>query len=228
MRRIATAALISAMTGLVGPTLGAQEAAYKMDLGASLGMSGYLGDTNTANFLKHPGFAGNVSMRYLIDTRWAARAVFSIAGLSGDSADMTDVFPGGETYKFTSTIYDLGGRIEFNFFNYGIGERYKKLCRWTPYLSLGAGVTIASCGDNYTAFNLPMGVGVKYKLQPRINLGLEWTMAKVFGDHVDGEKLHDLQGIKSSFIKNTDWYSMIMLSFSFEFGERCSSCFYVD
>lgn len=190
MRRIATAALISAMTGLVGPTLGAQEAAYKMDLGASLGMSGYLGDTNTANFLKHPGFAGNVSMRYLIDTRWAARAVFSIAGLSGDSADMTDVFPGGETYKFTSTVYDLGGRIEFNFFNYGIGERYKKLCRWTPYLSLGAGVTIASCGGTYTAFNLPMGVGVKYKLQPRINLGLEWTMTKVFGDHVDGEKLH--------------------------------------
>ena len=118
-------------------------------------------------------------MRYLIDTRWAARAVFSIAGLSGDSADMTDVFPGGETYKFTSTVYDLGGRIEFNFFNYGIGERYKKLCRWTPYLSLGAGVTIASCGGTYTAFNLPMGVGVKYKLQPRINLGLEWTMTKV-------------------------------------------------
>lgn len=150
------------------------------------------------------------------------------AGLSGNSADMENVFPGGETYKFTSTVYDLGGRIEFNFFNYGIGESYRKMKRWSPYLSLGIGMTAASSSGTHVYANIPMGLGVKYKLKPRINLGLEWTMTKVFGDKVDEEILDDPYHIKSSFLKNTDWYSTIMLSISYEFGERCKNCFYVD
>lgn len=222
--------LIAAMLSVVyADKAGAQEAAYKFDLGASIGMSGYLGDANNSNFMSHPGFAAGVSFRYLINTRWAIKGQFLTAGLSGDSADMENVFPGGETYSFTSTIYDLGARAEFNFFNYGIGETYRKLRRWTPYLSLGLGVTMASAeGGTFTAFNIPMGVGLKYKMTPRINLGLEWSMTKVFGDNVDGKVLDDLNMIKSSFLKNTDWYSLIMFSISYEFGERCKSCFYVD
>ncbi len=100
--------------------------------------------------------------------------------------------------------------------------------RWSPYLSLGIGMTVASSSGTHIYANIPMGLGVKYKLKPRINLGLEWTMTKVFGDKVDGEILDDPYHIKSSFLKNTDWYSTIMLSISYEFGERCKNCFYVD
>jgi hypothetical protein len=71
-----------------------------------------------------------------------------------------------------------------------------------------------------------MGVGVKYKLKPRWNLAAEFTMTKVFGDKVDG--LSDLTGIKSSFIKNTDWYSLLSVSISYEFGLRCATCHYVE
>lgn len=206
----------------------AQETAYRFDLGAGLGTSGYLGDANTSNFLKHPGFAAQVSFRYLIDPRWSIRATFLTAGLSGNSADMTNVLPGGAEYRFTSQVYDLGARVEFNFLNYGIGESYRKLSRWSPYIALGAGVTVASSGGTFTAMNLPMGAGVKYKLLQRINLGLEWTMTKVLGDRVDGEVLDDPYMIKSSFIKNTDWYSTIMITISYEIGQRCRNCFYID
>ena len=69
--------------------------------------------------------------------------------------------------------------------------------------------------------------GLKYKMRERWNLGLEFTMTKVFSDHVDGP-LSDLYGIKSSFLKNTDWYSNIAISITYEFGKRCATCHYVD
>ena len=132
-------------------------------------------------------------------------------------------------YDFKSTVYDLQFRGEFNFFSYGIGESFKKLTRITPYAALGIGVSMASCdGNNYTAMTIPMAIGVKYKVKPRLNLGLEFAMTKVIGDHADGAELSDLYLIKSSFIKNTDWYSTVLFSISYEFGERCVQCNRLD
>lgn len=216
---------------LAAPSLGAQTLvkgqveSYKFDFGGGLGMSGYLGDANTSNLFAHPGLAANLSFRYLIDNRWALRTMLNLESLSGNSADMENVFPGGETYEFKSWIYDLGVRAEFNFFNYGIGSTYKQLRRWSPYMALGLGAVLSNCeGKTFVAASLPMSVGIKYKLRPRVNLSAEFTIAKAFGDHLDGEKLSDLYTIKSSFLKNTDWYSSVMVSISYEFGPRCSVC----
>jgi opacity protein-like surface antigen len=206
----------------------AQESVYKFELGPAIGFSGYLGDANTSSLYAHPGFAGGAIFRYLMSPRWDVRGNFTVATLSGNSADMTNVLPDNASYEFSSTVYDLGARIDFNFFNYGIGETYRKLRRWTPYLTLGMGMSLISCEGTRATFNIPMGVGLRYKLKQRLNLGLEWCMTKAFSDKVDGAVLNDLYGIKSSFAKNTDWYSTVMVSLTFEFGERCKSCYYVN
>ena len=138
----------------------AQSAPYKFDFGAGLGMTGYLGDANRSSLLKHPGFDGELSFRYLPDVRWAIKGVFSMLTLSGSTADMDNVLPsnGPGYYDFKSTVYDLGGRVEFNFFNYGIGETYKRLRRWSPYLTLGVVVILASSGGE-TALSPPIPLG---------------------------------------------------------------------
>lgn len=220
--------LTAAIVMLLPARAVAQEAPYKFDFGAQIGMSGYLGDANGSNIFKHPGFSGGVSFRYLPNVRYAVRCVFNTMSLSGNTADFDNVLPGNAEYSFKSQVYELGGRFEFNFFPYGIGETYKRLRRWTPYLTVGLGVTLSTCdGQSYVAPNIPMGFGFKYKLKERLNLGIEFTMTKVFGDHVDGE-LSDLYQIQSSFLKNTDWYSNIAVSLTYEFGKRCSTCHYVD
>lgn len=206
----------------------AQEESYKFDLGAGLGMSGYLGDVNPGNVYKNPGFAGQISFRYLADTRWAVRGLFTTAGLKGNSAQFSNKFPGLADYSFTSQIYDLGARVEFNFFPYGIGETFKRLKRWTPYLAVGVGVCMSAAdGGTWVTMSVPMAFGVKFKLRPRLNLSAEFCMAKTVGDHLDGN-LADLQGIKSDFVKNTDWYSTIMIGITYEFGKRCETCHYQD
>ena len=207
----------------------AQPETYRFDLGAGIGMSGYLGDANESSLFSNPGMAANVSLRYLLNTRIAFRGVLNLASLSGSTADMENVLPGGAVYDFKSNLYDLQVRGEFNFFSYGIGESYKRLSRISPYLALGIGVSMASCeGKSFAAMTIPMAIGVKYKIKPRLNLGLEFSMTKVIGDHADGAELSDLYLIKSSFIKNTDWYSTLQLSISYEFGERCAGCNRLD
>ena len=200
---------------------------YRYELGAGLGVSGDLGDVNRSNFMKHPGFAGGVLFRYLPNTRWALKANVYAAGISGNSIDDKMVFPDGQTYSFSSTLCDFGAQMEFNFFDYGIGPTYMKLKRLTPYLTVGLGGVVASAsGQTAFAVNIPVGFGLKFKLKERVNLGVEFTMRKAFGDKIDG--LSDLNGVKSSFAKNTDWYSLTMFTITYEFSKRCRTCHYVD
>lgn len=233
-RRILTSIIAFITLWTVAPASAAQATAqpetYRWDLGAGIGMSGYLGDANESNLLSHPDVAGNISLRYLINTRFAVRALVNMASISGSTADMENVVPGTTVRDFRSTVYDLQARGEFNFFNYGIGQSYKQLSRVSPYLALGAGLSVASCrgGESNVAMTIPMAVGVKYKANPRLNLGLEFAMNKVLGDKADGRDLTDLYLIKSSFIKNTDWYSTLLFSVSYELGERCIGCNRLD
>ncbi len=214
---------------LCGMTAKAQTAPYKFDIGAQIGMSGYIGDANRSNIFKKPGFDGELSMRYIGDARWALRGVLSTFGLSGDTSGMSDILPGEASYSFTSHVYELSVRGEFNFFAYGIGETYKRLRRWSPYITMGIGGAIASSGGNTAAaFTIPMGLGVKFKLRERLNLGVEFTMTKAFSDKFDGPDLADLNQIKTAFYKNTDWYSRFTVGISYEFGKRCETCHYVD
>lgn len=209
--------------------MSAQESPYKFDIGGGIGMSGYLGDANNSSILKHPGFTADVDGRYIANARYGLRALLGVTTLSGNTADMENVLPGFQEYKFTSTVFDLSVRGEFNFFAYGIGETFKRLRRFTPYITLGVGVCMSSCsGQINAAPTLPMGVGIKYKIKERLNLTAEFTMTKAFGDKVDGAQLTDLTGIRTEFFKNTDWFSRLSIGISYEFGERCETCHYVD
>lgn len=228
LRAIAAAGITAAGLLCVCPATG-QSAPYKFDIGAQLGMSGYIGDANRSNPFAHPGFDGEISMRYLPDTRWALRAVLSTFSLSGDTRDMSDVLPSGAAYSFSAQAYELSVRGEFNFLPYGIGETYKRLRRWSPYLTVGVGAALSASGGSTTVVpTVPMGAGIKFKATPRLNLGLEFTMTKAFGDHIDGAELANLNGIKTAFYKNTDWYSRLTIGVSYEFGPRCETCHYVE
>ena len=94
---------------------------YRFAIGGGLGMTGYLGDANTANLLKNPSWDAEVLFDYLISPRLTLRTNFFAGGLRGNSAQMTNVFPNDETYKFSTTFYELSEMFQFNFFNYGMG-----------------------------------------------------------------------------------------------------------
>lgn len=211
---------------MIATLMAAQAQEYRFEAGGALGMSGYLGDANNANLLKKPGYVAGGLFRYIINSRMALKANLLTAKISGNSANLANTYPDAQTYAFSSQLYDLGAQFEFNFLNYGIGSKYLKLKRFSPYLTLGVGATLATGDGDAFTLNVPMGVGVKYKLSERLNIGLEFTMRKTFSDELDG--LKDLNGITSGFAKNTDWYSFTMISITYEFSKRCRTCHYVE
>lgn len=202
---------------------------YRYDFGVGVGMTGYLGDANTSNLFRNPGVDGTLLFRYILNPRLALKTNFYAGLLRGNSEQMTNVFPDGQNYKFSTGFYELGELFEFNFFNYGIGESYRKLKRFTPYITAGLSLTLWTVDKKvYAGFTVPLGGGVKFKLNERINLGLEFLMKKVFSDRLDGEALKDPFTIKSAFAKNTDWYSTLTFSITYEFSKRCAVCHYKD
>lgn len=202
---------------------------YRFDIGGGIGMTGYLGDANSANLLANPKWDVEILWRYILNPRFNFKTNFYVGQLGGDSSKMKNVFPNGENFKFSTTFFELGETVEFHFFDYGMGETYRKLKRWTPYIAAGAGITAWSVDSKFgAAFTIPVGFGFKYKPALRWNLGIEFLMKKTFSDRLDGKNLADPLGIKSEFMKNTDWYSTLTFTVSYEFSKRCAVCHYKD
>lgn len=226
LKSLITAAAFCVTLLLPGPVKAQED--YRFDIGVGFGMTGYLGDANSSNLWKNPGIDGELLFRYILNPRWNFKTNFYVGTLSGDSSQMKNVFPEGATYKFKSTFYELGEMVEFHFFNYGMGETYRKLKRFTPYITAGLGVTAWNSDKFGAALTIPFGIGFKFKPALRWNLGLEFLMKKTFTDRLDSSELKDPLGIKSDFMKNTDWYSTLTLTISYEFSKRCAVCHYKD
>lgn len=229
MRRFLLIITLAAMAAAPKAACQSATAPYKFDFGGSVGLSGYIGEANASNPFSSAGFTADLAARYIFDTRWAVRGALTYASLSGSTEGMANVLPGNAVYSFSSNVFDLSVRGEVNFFSFGIGETYKRLRRISPYLAVGVGLSMASCdGNSAIAPSLPMAFGVRYKLKERLNIYAEFSMTKIFSDKVDGNQLLDLNGVKTNFVKNTDWVSRLAVGVTYEFGKRCETCHYVD
>jgi len=72
-----------------------------------------------------------------------------------------------------------------------------------------------------------MGIGVKYKIASRLNLGVEWGVHFSLSDELDG--VRDPYGIKSSgAFKNTDCYQALQVTLTYSFKARCRTCHNAD
>lgn len=197
-----------------------QELEYKYEVGGLLGTSFYLGDANTNKFYKSNKFAGGAMFRYNINPRMALKFDLEACGISGDANTSGNYFPdrSGMSKSFSNTVWDLGCQYEICFWGYGTGKGFKGTKRLTPYISMGLGFTYC----NSLAFNLPVGVGVKYKLAERLNLGIDWAMHFATSDNLDG--ITDPYKIKSGFLKNKDTYCTTQIFLSYDICPKLRKC----
>lgn len=198
---------------------------YRMEVGAAVGLMGYHGDFN-GSLTKNLQPMGSLVARYIFNPYMGLKANVSYGKLKGSSADVKTWYPEyRETpYSFSNELVDLDVVYEYNFWPYGTGRDYRGAKRLTPYLLLGFGGTFVKTDQkNVFTANLPIGVGVKYKVGARVNVGLEWAMHFSLNDELDGVK--DPYGIKSSgLFKNTDCYSTLQLSVTYSFMAKCRTC----
>lgn len=219
MRNVVIAVLLVFVTSVHAQT----DPEYKLELGGGIGMASYQGDFNSSLF-KNPQPMFTVLAKYRFDPRRALALNVSYGQLKGSSKDAKTYYPLTTDYDFKSNVADVGLRFEYNFWPFGTGFEYRGAKRLTPYVAIGLDMTIAKAdGKSATGVNMPIGVGVKYKLGDRLNLAAEWAMHFTSSDELDGIK--DPYGIASSgLFKNTDCYSHLRLTLSYDIWAKCRTC----
>lgn len=202
-----------------------QDDEYLMEIGGGVGMVSYQGDFN-GKITSGMQPAGAIVWRRLLNPYMGFRVTGMMGKLKGDATRVETYYPDETTraYSFDRSLTDVSMTYEYNFWPYGTGRDYRGAKRLTPFVFGGIGATYVSGGEKkvFTA-NVPIGLGIKYKLKERLNVGLEWSMHFSLSDELDG--MADPYGIKSSgAFKNTDCYSGLMLTLTYSFKSKCRTC----
>lgn len=202
-----------------------QDDEYLMEIGGGVGMVSYQGDFN-GKITSGMQPAGAIVWRRLLNPYMGFRVTGMMGKLKGDATRVETYYPEETTraYSFDRSLTDVSVTYEYNFWPYGTGRDYRGAKRLTPFVFGGIGATYVSGGEKkvFTA-NVPIGLGIKYKLKERLNVGLEWSMHFSLSDELDG--IADPYGIKSSgAFKNTDCYSGLMLTLTYSFKSKCRTC----
>lgn len=198
---------------------------YRLEIGAGVGMVAYEGDFN-GSIAKNMQPMATLLVRRVINPYMGLRANLSFGKIKGSSENVTTYYPEykDNPIEFSNSLVDFGVAYEYNFWPYGTGRDYRGAKRLTPFVYLGIGGTYVKQDEEsvFTA-NLPIGVGVKYKLGPRVNLGLEWAIHFTLSDKLDG--VEDPYMIKSAgLFKNTDCYSALQLTLTYSLMPKCRTC----
>lgn len=195
---------------------------YIYEIGVTTGTSFYMGDLNKTKLFLHPGISGGVLFRYNINFHWAIKANLLAGNVSGNSEDSENIFPFEKNVIFNRNFTELGAQVEFNFLPYSDKYSYIGTKNYSPYVFAGVGITNSSGESEFLGMNMPLGIGYKYKIRNRINIGVEFSMRKLFSDYFD--VMDNPYYITSNILKNKDWYSLTMISLTWDFGSRADPC----
>ncbi|MGL5893691.1 MAG: DUF6089 family protein [Bacteroidales bacterium] len=214
--KISTSILLT----LLSSSLIAQE--YNYEGGLTIGASSYIGEVEKYPFSNINSNYG-LMFRYNANLRNAIKFSIEKVNIRGDGN--INSYEQGFHYSFKKTLIDLGIQYEYNFFSFSDRFEYMESKRFSPYITTGVGVIIQernNISSNNVDINIPFGVGVKYKIYNRINLGAEFTMKWTSSDHIDGIS-NPTKG-STTWYKNKDWYSISKFFISIDFGRKKCDC----
>lgn len=240
MLRLRTALLLTTLCLLgYAPSHAQQEdLQYTKEVGGGIGLNYMIGDLNRSAF-RHMHPSADFLMRFVLSPRMAIKAEAGYNYLKGRKDHVKEFYPeqigvvNSEQMRnnMFGHMVDLTAMYELNFLPYGWMRNYKGHKRITPYMQVGLGVVYAHTstmrnGTRHTgnAVNvcIPVGIGLKYKVAPRLNLGLDWTMRFTPSDKLDG--LADPTGIKSHGFHGKDFYSKTMFTLTYDISPKCPTC----
>lgn len=181
------------------------------EIGFSIGAAHYFGDLNTKGRLNRPKPTIGAFFRKQFGNYIGLRigAHFAQLGYS-DVYNTQNDYQRRRNLSFNSNIFELALQGDFNFFKFVPGDPEHS---FTPYVTIGAGIFsydpyaylngqkhflrplgtegqgLAAYPDrkpyNTMAFSFPIGVGVKYAINDRMNIGLEVAHRFTSTDYLD-------------------------------------------
>ncbi len=180
------------------------------ELGLFGGVGYYMGDLNPSKQFFMPRLAGGLVYRYNPSRRFAWHIHGVYGSVQAEDALSNDPAQELRNLSFRSQIIEFATILEFNFFNYEIGNRNTPATpyifggfslfrfnpkanffgEWIPLQPLGTegqGSTVYSDRKEYSLINasFPFGLGVKFHALGKLGFSIEWGLRKTFTDYLD-------------------------------------------
>ena len=181
------------------------------EIGFTLGAAHYFGDLNTRAALNRPKLAFGAFFRKQFGNYIGLRVAAHFAQLGySDIYNTHNEYQRRRNLSFNSNIFELALQGDFNFFKFVPGDPDHS---FTPYITFGAGIfsydpyaylngqkyflrTLATEGQgtaaypdrkpyNTMAVSIPFGVGIKYAINDRMNVGFEVAHRFTNTDYLD-------------------------------------------
>lgn len=178
---------------------------HEGEIGVSLGMGHYFGDLNTNTGLQNPLPAFGVFVRKSFGHYISLRASGKYGQLGySDSYHEEGTYQWYRNLSFSTDIYEFTVQGDFNFFRYIPSD---VMYGFTPYVTLGVGlvsfnpkardqdgvlwnlVDLKTEGQStpYStqAVVVPFGIGIKYSINKKMNLNVEYAHRFTTTDYLD-------------------------------------------
>ncbi len=176
----------------------------KMVASIALGNAGYTGELNGNNKAWNGLTMAGIGFRYNIYERYSARAELNYYRISGDDADAPLGSFGNQSRNLSFFANNLEIMVEAQYDLIYNGGWYYQRSPVVPYIFAGVGFTYSSPkakldgqtyslrpvqteGESYSALPLilPVGIGVRYKVNYLFDIGLEMAYRFMFTDYLD-------------------------------------------
>lgn len=197
----------------------------EVNVGLFFGSSQYNGEINMTKAYYSPHLTGGLHVKQVYNYHYTLRFAVSYAELKGYDKDFDNLFQHHRAHEFSdNNIYEFTALTEFNFFQVTPDREEDN---FSPYVVGGLGVFYADELEWYQILNIPMGIGLKFRIATRAELNLEWVFRKTFTDKLDRLESSGI-GYKNfkqySFENTNDWYSILGISVLFSFLNPQSPC----
>ena len=157
--------------------------AQRSEVGFGLGTFNYTGDLVRTYDFSFSRPAATVFYRSNLSKVVSFRAGFTAGFLGASDRKPIDAFAKERDASFDLFLFEVSTVMEYHFLNW---RDEKFLYRFSPYMFAGLGLFGISGNDNKPAeysnvqAAVPMGMGVKYILNPKWYLALEFGLRKTF------------------------------------------------
>lgn len=188
---------------------------HNVEIGLMAGGTNYIGEMTDSRF-QEVNFAGGIMLRYNPNYNFSIRGSVFYGRINGDDANLSDPESRQRNLHFFSPLIEFSGQFEWNILGFdALGSRGNK--GFSPYLFAGIGIfkfnpqavfddttyelqPLGTEGQGTTPLqgrkkyaltqvSIPFGIGIKFRLAPRIVVGMEYGPRFTFTDYLDDVSL---------------------------------------
>ncbi|WP_337957272.1 DUF6089 family protein [Roseivirga sp.] len=197
--------------------------AQMSEIGIEIGANNYVGDVVRKYDFSNNALGGQFFIRRHINDGVSYRISAGIGKIKGVDDEAFDVFSANRAASFDGSFLMTDLLLEYHFLNY----RNDKLQQfWSPYVFFGAGLYRMEGQDqdfnNYNTgmnFRIPVGVGVKLRLDRRWVLGISTSAIKTNSDLIDNVSANspNIKNYRGGNPNDDDWMFNTSISLSYTF-----------